>query len=382
MATDKRKGEAMLAPNHRLKTFLNGHEFDGDSGDQPIADFFPNCTVCFADIAGFTAWSSTREPAQVFILLQTVYQNFDWLAKRRRVFKVETIGDSYLAVTGLPEPQESHATIMAKFAWDCLIRVGEITKELEVSLGPDTGDLSMRFGLHSGSVTAGVLKGDRARFQLFGDTVNTAARMESSGMRGRIQISEATADLLKQSGKGAWLKIRDDKVQVKGKGNLTTYWLALVGGIVTGSSGGSIEDQVTQLQCLRPTNIDLQKRHNLKESRLVDWVVDILLDHIRKISMVHKRCHDTPHDVEKMEYRPEKGQICLQEVKEAIDMPKFDARVIDATLDSNLVEVPESIVRSLQHYVTLIARTYHDNPFHNFEVCTNKMLRWPWQRHC
>ena len=109
----------------------------------------------------------------MFLLLQAVYQAFDTLAKRRRVFKVETIGDSYVAVTGLPEPQANHASIMARFAWECLIKMGEVTKELEVTLGPDTGDLGMRFGLHSGPVTAGVLKGDRARFQLFGDTVNT-----------------------------------------------------------------------------------------------------------------------------------------------------------------------------------------------------------------
>jgi class 3 adenylate cyclase len=148
--SEKGKNSGFLASNQRLKSFLNG---DLKDNEEPIADLFPNCTVMFADIAGFTAWSSTRDPKQVFVLLQTVYQAFDEIAKRRRVFKVETIGDSYVAATGLPEPQESHALIMARFASDCMQKMNELMKVLEVSLGPDTADLSMRFGLHSGQVT-------------------------------------------------------------------------------------------------------------------------------------------------------------------------------------------------------------------------------------
>ena len=121
---------------------------------KPIADLFPNSTIMFADIAGFTAWSSVREPSQVFTLLETVYQSFDAIAKRRKVFKVETVGDCYVAVAGLPEPRADHAVVMAKFARECLDRFNELSKKLEISLGPDTADLAMRAGLHSGYVWA------------------------------------------------------------------------------------------------------------------------------------------------------------------------------------------------------------------------------------
>lgn len=90
-------------------------------------------------------------------------------------------------------------------------------KQLEISLGPDTGDLALRTGLHSGPVTGGVIRGQNARFQLFGDTVNTAARMESTGSPGRIQVSQETADLLIQQGKSRWLVAREDEVLAKGK---------------------------------------------------------------------------------------------------------------------------------------------------------------------
>ena len=132
-----------------------------------------------SSISGFTAWSSTRDPTQVFQLLEAIYNAFDEVAKARKVFKVETIGDCYMAVTGLPDPQANHAVIMARFASECMVKMGDVTNKLLSSLGADTADLCMRIGLHSGPVTAGVLRGDKSRFQLFGDTVNTASRMES-----------------------------------------------------------------------------------------------------------------------------------------------------------------------------------------------------------
>jgi class 3 adenylate cyclase len=137
----------------------------------------------------------------VFILLETLYAAYDVIAHRRRIFKVETIGDCYVAVAGLPEPMKDHAVVMSKFANDIMNQTHKLTRKLEVTLGPDTGDLTLRIGLHSGPVTAGVLRGERARFQLFGDTVNTAARMEQAGKKDKIQISQATADCLIAGGK-------------------------------------------------------------------------------------------------------------------------------------------------------------------------------------
>jgi len=130
---------------------------------------------------------------------------------------------------------------MAKFARDCMEKMEVLTLELVDKLGEDTADLKMRVGMHSGSVTGGVLRGQKARFQLFGDTMNTASRMgeyshftcghevsqylESTGLKGRIQVSEATADELRQKGKEGWLTPREEKVVAKGKGEMQTYWV-------------------------------------------------------------------------------------------------------------------------------------------------------------
>ena len=154
------EAEEKAANDARLQKWIRTEDVDTDAiatddviayKARPIADLFPETTILFADIAGFTAWSSAREPHQVFQLLETLYRAFDEIARRRGVFKVETIGDCYVAVAGLPEPRRDHAVVMVRFA--------------KVSLGPSTSNLDMRFGLHSGSVTAGVLRGERSRFQ-------------------------------------------------------------------------------------------------------------------------------------------------------------------------------------------------------------------------
>jgi class 3 adenylate cyclase len=197
---------------------------------KPIADLYTDTTVLFCDIAGFTKWSSACEPCEVFTFLETLYGEFDKIAKDRGVFKVETIGDSYMAVTGIPHPMKNHATTMVRFARDILLRMKLVTEKLSTLVKADINVLQLRVGLHSGPCTAGVLRGDKSRFQLFGDTVNTASRMESTGIPGQIQCSQSTADLLLDQGKEKWLRKRENIIEAKGKGLMQSYWLVIVPG--------------------------------------------------------------------------------------------------------------------------------------------------------
>ena len=139
---------------------------------------------------------------------------------------IEQIGDCYVATSGLPNDQgeHEHAVIIAKFAYLALLRFNDLLPDLADRLGPEITTLAFRVGIHSGPVTAGVLRGDKSRFQIFGDTVNTASRMESTGQAGKIQVSEATAKALRAAGKADWVVARDGLVAAKGKGQMQTYW--------------------------------------------------------------------------------------------------------------------------------------------------------------
>ena len=150
---------------------------------------------------------------------------------------------SFFPVHSHNTAQEDHALIMAKFAHNCLQKTRSLMNgKLSDSLGVECRDLELRIGIHSGPVTGGVLRGQKSRFQLFGDTMNTTSRLESTGMPGKIQVSETTAEALRSRGKAHWLQKRSGTVQAKGKGEMETYWLNLHG---PGSGNNKSEDQMS-----------------------------------------------------------------------------------------------------------------------------------------
>jgi class 3 adenylate cyclase len=334
---------------------------------KPLADLFPECTVMFADLAGFTAWSSVREPSQVFQLLETIYRAMDQIARRRRIFKVETVGDCYVAVCGLPDARKDHAVAMVRFAKDCVYKVDELTNKLEVALGPDTADLTVRIGIHSGPVTAGVLRGEKSRFQLFGDTVNTAARMESTGVPGKIHVSEETAALIKAGGKGHWVTPRHETVSAKGKGILSTYFVSISANNKKSSRSsetsskneGESNDPSTSHN--QSSSQDMKTLLCEKTTRLIEWNVDILLRLLKEIS-AHRQAleeldsNDSAPLVPPCEMKSSKR--AFDEVKEIIELPEFNPEMIRMTLNRESVELDESVAAQLRDYVTNIAVMY------------------------
>mmetsp|Transcript_22587 Transcript_22587/g.45482 ORF Transcript_22587/g.45482 Transcript_22587/m.45482 type:complete len:866 (+) Transcript_22587:145-2742(+) len=211
------KGTRSAPKDHIPTNYSNGDD------DKPIADLFLDTSIMFADIVGFTKWSTERSPNEVFTLLERLFWEFDELAAQHNVFKLGTIGDCYIAVTGIPNPIEDHASLLTQFSFAAREKVREVCAQLDAE-GLDTLKLDMRFGIHSGAITAGILRGTKSRFELFGDTINTASRMESTSVGGKIQVSAETAELIKLDRRGKWLVKRDGMITAKGKGELQTYW--------------------------------------------------------------------------------------------------------------------------------------------------------------
>lgn len=176
----------------------------------------------FSDIVGFTTIASKITPIQVSDMLDRLYLKFDALSEKHDVFKIETIGDAFVGVCNLVKKQpEDHAKRVALFALDTIKAAAE-TPVLPDD--PSMGTVRIRVGIHSGPLVARVVGSRNPRYCVFGDTVNTTARMESNSLSMRIQCSDRAADLLKQQAPEMELEPRG-MIPIKGKGEMTTFFI-------------------------------------------------------------------------------------------------------------------------------------------------------------
>ena len=183
-------------------------------GEQRIAETYPNTTVVFADLVGFTPWARQTSPADVVAFLDDLFRRFDTVAATHGVEKIKTIGDAYMAVAGAPDARPDHA----KAAIGLAIGMQDALVDAQPAID---GPMELRIGVASGPVVGGVIGQARILFDLWGDTVNTASRMESSGVPGRIQVDAVTHALLRND----FAFEARHAVEVKGLGRMTTYLL-------------------------------------------------------------------------------------------------------------------------------------------------------------
>ena len=184
------------------------------SDDKSIADGIVECTVLFADLVGFTALAQELGPRALVSLLNQLFSSFDALAAKHGLEKIKTIGDAYMVAGGVPDYMENHAAAVADMALDMRECMAQFNRENDMKL-------AVRIGMHSGPVIAGVIGTRKFSYDLWGDAVNMAARMESHGEPGRIQVTDTAARLLRRTHA---LEERGI-IEVKGKGDVRTFWL-------------------------------------------------------------------------------------------------------------------------------------------------------------
>ncbi len=183
-------------------------------GEVEIADRFTEATILFSDLVGFTALANRCSASRIVEILNYLFSEFDALASRLKLEKIKTIGDAYMVAGGLPEENADHAIAVAEMSLGMLQIVQEAGKRFDEKL-------EVRIGIHSGEVVAGLIGRHRSIYDVWGDTVNTASRLESSGLPNRIQISDSTYRRLKDS---HLCELRGP-VEIKGKGTMLTYFL-------------------------------------------------------------------------------------------------------------------------------------------------------------
>ncbi|WP_315861543.1 adenylate/guanylate cyclase domain-containing protein [[Leptolyngbya] sp. PCC 7376] len=184
------------------------------NGSEPVADGFGDVTILFADIVGFTKMSESYPPHELVALLNEIFSAFDTLCEGLRLEKIKTIGDAYMVASGLPERRPDHAVAIAEMALMMQQELQRINAEKNINI-------RLRIGINSGPVVAGVIGKKKFIYDLWGDAVNTASRMESHSLPGKIQVTASTYELLKNRFE---FQARGE-IEIKGKGKMKTYFL-------------------------------------------------------------------------------------------------------------------------------------------------------------
>lgn len=184
-------------------------------GQSSIAEGFAEVTILFADIVGFTVLSEQRSPEELVDFLNEIFSAFDYLTEKYGLEKIKTIGDAYMVVGGLPNPSTNHAESIAEMALDMQDELAKFNAKHHAAI-------KIRIGINTGPAIAGVIGTKKFIYDLWGDAVNTASRMESHGIAGAIQVTQSTYDILRNK------YLFEDRgiIHVKGKGDMNTYLLA------------------------------------------------------------------------------------------------------------------------------------------------------------
>ncbi|MBT5918468.1 MAG: adenylate/guanylate cyclase domain-containing protein [Alphaproteobacteria bacterium] len=184
------------------------------SGQETIADYFETSTIMFCDMVGSTPMFEDMKPAEVVDWLNEVFTMFDKLTEKYGLEKIRTIGDNYMVAAGVPTPRPDHATAMASLALEMLQGLNDIPARAGKSM-------AFRFGINSGPVVAGIIGKTKFQYDIWGDTVNVASRMESHGEAGNVHISAATHDLIKDE----FDCLYRGKTPIKGKDDMDTWYI-------------------------------------------------------------------------------------------------------------------------------------------------------------
>jgi class 3 adenylate cyclase len=209
LSIEQEKSERLLLnilPEPVAKRLKDGHS--------NIADGFAEVTILFGDIVNFTQLSARISPTELLKLLNEIFTAFDQLTEQNGLEKIKTIGDAYMVVGGIPMPRSDHAEAIAEMALDMQQEVAKFNAK-------HSTEISIRIGINTGPVVAGVIGSKKFIYDLWGDAVNTASRMESHGIAGAIQVTESTYQCLQDK----YLFEERGVIQVKGKGEMTTYFL-------------------------------------------------------------------------------------------------------------------------------------------------------------